>query len=95
MLSSSSFVKAKIVSVSSIFASFSISSSSASPHITMDDVSSVARSSALSLFFSIIFTLAPSKFVSSSFAKFKPIFPPPTISIFLAAFSSWPKDFKI
>ena len=95
MLSSSSLVRAKIVSVSSMFASFNISSSRASPHITIDEVNSVAKSSALSLFFSIIFTLAPSKFVSRSLAKFKPIFPPPTISIFFAAFSSWPNDFKI
>ena len=37
MLSSSSFVKAKIVSASSIFASFKISSSNASPQITIDE----------------------------------------------------------
>ena len=87
-MSSSSLVKAKIVSVSSIFASFKISSSNASPQITIDEVNSVARTSARSLSFSIIFTLAPSKFTSNNLAKFKPIFPPPIISILVAAFSS-------
>ena len=81
-------MRAKIVSVSSIFASFNITSSSASPQITIEEVSSVAISSALSLFFSIIFTRAPSKLVSRNLAKLNPIFPPPTISIFLAVFSS-------
>ena len=95
ILSSSSLVKAKIVSVSSILASFNISSSNASPQTTIDEVSSVAKSSARSLFFSIIFTLAPSKFTSNNLAKFKPIFPPPTINILVAAFSSWPNDFRI
>ena len=88
-------VKARIVSVSSILASFNISSSKASPQITIDEVNSVAKSSARSLFFSIIFTLAPSKFVSNNLARFKPIFPPPMISILVAVFSSCPKDFKI
>ena len=60
MLSSSSFVKAKTVSASSIFASLRISLSKASPQITIDEVNSDAIISALSLFFSIILTLAPS-----------------------------------
>ena len=47
ILSSSSLVRARIVSISSIFASFKISSSRASPHITIEDVSSEAISSAL------------------------------------------------
>ena len=95
MLSSSSLVNASIVSVSSILASFSISSSSASPQITIEEVSSVAINSALSLFCSIIFTLTPSKFNYNNLAKFKPMFPPPIISIFLEVFSSCPKTFKI
>jgi len=50
-------------------------------------LSSFAKNSALSLSFSTIFTLAASKLSSRFFAKLNPIFPPPTISIFLDTFS--------
>ena len=79
-LSSSSFVKAKTVSESSILASLKTSSSSPLPLMTRELFSSFAIYSALSLFFSIIFILVPSKLVSNNLAKFKPIFPPPIIA---------------
>ncbi len=90
ILSSSSSVKAKTVSISSMFASLRIFSSSGSPQITIADDSSSAICSALILSFSIIFVLKPSVF-SRSLAKCNPILPPPIIRIFLATFSSWPK----
>ena len=93
ILSSSSLVSAKTVSTSSILASLRIFSSKASPQITIEEESSLAKSSALLLFFSIIFVLKPSA-PSRSFAKCKPIFPPPMIRIFCADFSSCPKTDK-
>jgi hypothetical protein len=95
MLFSSSLVKANIVSASSILASFNISSSKASPLITIEDESSFAISSALCLFFSIILTLASSKLASNNLARFNPILPPPIMIKFLDTFSSWPKAFRI
>jgi hypothetical protein len=84
-------VRDKTVSVSSILASFKTSSSKPSPLITIVLLSSLAINSALLLSFSIIFTLTPSESFSKFLAKLKPILPPPTISIFLASFSSCPK----
>ena len=95
ILFSSSLVKANTVSDPSRFASFKISSSKASPLITIEEESSFAISSARFLSFSIIFTLKSSKFSSSILAKFKPILPPPIIRTFFATFSSCPKAFKI
>ena len=54
----------------------------------VEDDNSLAISSALFLFFSIILILISSKFSSSILAKFKPILPPPIIKIFFATFSS-------
>jgi len=49
--------------------------------------SSLAINSALSLFFSIIFTLAESKLSSRFLARLNPIFPPPMINILFDIFS--------
>jgi len=46
--------------------------------------------SALSLFFSIILTLAESNVSSKLLAKLKPIFPPPIIKILFEIFSLCP-----
>ena len=94
MLSSSSLVKLSTVSVSSIFASFKTSSSSPSPFMTIVLFKLVAISSALSLFFSIIFTLTPFKCSSRFLARLNPILPPPIIRIFFETFSSCPKADK-
>ena len=52
----------------------------------------LAKNSARTLFFSIIFTLISLFSLSSKFfARLKPIFPPPTTNIFFDIFSSWPK----
>ena len=59
MLFSSSLVNAKTVSESSKFASFRISSSKASPLITIDDDSSLAISSALFCLFQLSLLLHP------------------------------------
>ena len=74
-----------------MLASFKTSSSNPSPLITIVLFNSLAINSALSLFFSIIFTLTPSVSASKFLARLKPILPPPTKRIFLAIFSSWPK----
>ena len=51
ILSSSSSVKAKTVSISSMFASFKIFSSNGSPQIIIEEESSLAICSALTYFF--------------------------------------------
>ena len=93
ILSSSSSVKAKTVSISSMFASLRIFSSSGSPHMTIADESSPAICSARILFFSIIFVLNPSV-DSNNFARCSPILSPPIIRIYFAKFSSCPKTDK-
>ena len=50
----------------------------------------LAKNSDLSLFFSTILTLTSSKLSSRFFARLKPMFPPPTISIFFDTFSLCP-----
>ena len=91
IFTSSWFVTDIIVSVSDILASWRISGSKLLPLITNVSFKSALIFSALSLFNSINFVLAPNLLSSSLFARDTPIFPPPTIITELALVSLWQK----
>ena len=95
ILTSSSSVKERTVSISSILISLRRFSSSPSPFMTMASFSSFAINSARSEFFSIILILGLFSFSSSILARSKPIFPAPIIKIVFANFSSLPKIDKV